>query len=152
VTIGSDNGGAKLFDQQLIASDKIRGRGAERDELATIAFIGRTSSVGFGPSPQSPEFAAVKARIVDRAQVLFPNSSCGSCHALQQESAFQSGGIVEDASNFHNLSYFSVSYGDRQGQGKTAFGRGLRPSPRVFKDVEFDLEWITSQLSGMGAR
>ena len=104
-----------------------------------------------GPSPGrilvSPRgdtalYATIKARIEDRSQILVPNSSCGSCHALQQDRAFGPTAALEDASNFHNLSYFSID-----GAGiKPSTERGLSPSPRVMKDVAFDLAWIDSEL------
>jgi hypothetical protein len=135
VNIGSNNGGATLFDYQLIASDRVRPQGPEGSELEKITFAGSKATGFVAPTPTSREFAEVKARIADRAQVLVPNSSCGSCHALQQDSAFAPGGKIEDASNFHNLSYFSVSYGDQRDTGflRLRLNEGSRLLPGLSK-------------------
>jgi hypothetical protein len=67
-------------------------------------------------SPQDlPRLAPVLA---DRRQILVPNTSCSSCHKLN-----------ELRFDFHNLSYLE--------------DRPLTISPRVKKDVELDLQWLT---------
>ena len=61
------------------------------------------------------------SQIADRTQILVDNTSCASCHKLQNEKF-----------NFHALSYV----------GKD----DLAVSPRVVKDVDLDLKWISGNL------
>jgi hypothetical protein len=93
------------------------------------------------PSVGSPAFYAVAARVSDRTKVLVTNSSCATCHLLQQDRVLAPGGEDVDSSNVHNLSFFSTSdvrYDDKPANGD----RGFSTSPRVVKDVAFDLGWI----------
>ncbi|RZA27382.1 MAG: hypothetical protein EOP10_00355 [Proteobacteria bacterium] len=55
----------------------------------------------------------------DRAQTLVPNTSCASCHKLNDERF-----------DFHNFSYLE--------------NRELTVSPRVLRDVELDLAWLAT--------
>jgi hypothetical protein len=156
VNISSDNGGAQLFEGQLVeaAGGLPQGLNASESgqvsELENVTLIGTRATKFRAPFPKSPRFAELKGRIADRAQVLVPNSSCGSCHALNHDVAFGPGAKIEDASNFHNLSYFDVSFGDQSDTDspRASFERGLSPSPRVIKDVAFDIAWVASELAG----
>lgn len=60
--------------------------------------------------------------IADRTKILVDNTSCASCHKLQN-----------DNFNFHALSYLGID--------------GLEVSPRVIQDVALDLNWVKSYLA-----
>jgi len=61
-------------------------------------------------------------QIADRTKILVDNTSCASCHKLQN-----------DKFNFHALSYLGIDE--------------LEVSPRVIKDVALDLSWIKTYLN-----
>jgi hypothetical protein len=61
-------------------------------------------------------------QIADRTKILVDNTSCASCHKLQN-----------DKFNFHALSYLGIDE--------------LEVSPRVIKDVALDLSWIKTYLT-----
>ena len=68
----------------------------------------------------------IKERIADRAQILVPNTTCASCHKLN-----------DLRFDFHNLSHLD--------------DQSITISPRVRRDAELDLQWIQERLSP-GAR
>jgi hypothetical protein len=128
------------FRSTVGSSDVAEGPGA--NELRKVTFVElRERANQFQDTDTSPftapEYTSVKARVSARSQVLVPNTSCGSCHALQQDNALKLGAHRADSSNLHNLSYFQAG----------AVDRGISPSPRVVQDVRFDLQWIASQLN-----
>jgi len=59
--------------------------------------------------------------VTDRSRLLVPNTSCASCHKMN-----------DDLFQFHNLSYLE--------------DRDVSVSPRVTRDVELDLAWVRSNL------
>ncbi|MEM1007701.1 MAG: hypothetical protein AAGJ35_01735 [Myxococcota bacterium] len=84
---------------------------AQRKELEEVAVLSGDGALD-----------VKRRRIADRAQLLVPNTSCASCHRLNQKTPF----------NFRNLSYLT--------------NIGLEVSPRVIRDVELDLKWVKSFL------
>ena len=70
-------------------------------------------------------FAADKTRLAatvsDRRKTLVPNTSCASCHKMN-----------DDPFDFHNLSFLD--------------DRPMAVTPRVKRDVELDLAWARKQL------
>ncbi len=154
ITDGTFNSAAtNLSDEQLQIANGI-GRESPLDDALraelrqiSLAPIGSIPPGTLNPRPllsprgDSQQYATLKNRISDRSQLLVRNSSCGSCHSLKQDRAFAPGGALEEASDLHNLSYYSVA-----GVGGVT-ERGLSPSPRVVKDVAFDLAWLESELA-----
>jgi hypothetical protein len=115
-------------------------------ELLGLTFAARTETflpeargLVVPPSIGSPTFKSIVERISDRTKVLVPNSSCATCHLLQQDNVLKPGGDDADSSNVHNLSFF-------QSSNFAATDRGFSVSPRVVKDVAFDLAWIRTKL------
>jgi len=76
-------------------------------------------------------------RIVDRAQVSFANSTCASCHIL--DTARPLNGF-----DFHNFSNFN-SFRNTTGTIEYV-DSGFGISPRVRREVEFDIGWVRTRL------
>ncbi|WP_144394424.1 proprotein convertase P-domain-containing protein [Pleionea sediminis] len=69
------------------------------------------------------DFERLSSTIADRSQRLVPNTSCASCHKLNQ-----------NRFDFHNLSYL---------QDRTE----MTISPRVIQDVVLDMQWVAEFLN-----
>lgn len=76
-------------------------------------------------------------RIVDRAQVSFANSTCATCHIL--DTARPLNGF--DFHNFSNFNSFQNTNGSVQ-----YVDSGFGISPRVRREVEFDIAWVRARL------
>ncbi len=83
---------------------------AERTDLAQSVIL------------MPPDRRRLQAPLADREQILVPNTSCASCHRLN-----------DNPNNFHNLSMFLDP-------------SELTISPRVRLDVAWDLRWLQSTL------
>ena len=91
------------------------------DSILPEALLAKEINSSVIVSADTVEKALLIKKISDRNQILVPNTSCASCHKMNQERF-----------DFHNLSFLE----DRE----------MTVSPRVVTDVLLDLNWIQNYL------
>jgi hypothetical protein len=114
---------------------------ADRKELLDVLVQGK-NAVQQTPLQTPAETAAARARLADRRQVQVANTRCFACHQLRTD---EFGGA-----NFHNFSAFGFVDIDNTASDRSPFvDLGVSASPRVRRDVAYDLNWLRDRGLGL---